>query len=136
LTKNRPIDTTCWDTSYNALLIDRSWLKRILLGNKIRIIATALIIKSIESNSYDTSEYIILNLRIPSYNQESIKSTKIILRYEFYIINKFPTNILIGINIIISQQAKLDLKGTNLILSTMTPIIEILLIIVPRHGPS
>jgi hypothetical protein len=72
-----------------------------LLGNKICIIVTALIIKNIESNSYDTSEYIILNLRVPSYNRESIELTEIILRHEFYIINKLPANILIGINIIV-----------------------------------
>jgi hypothetical protein len=59
-------------------------------------------VKSIKSNSYNTNKYIILNLRISSYNQENIKPTKIILRYEFYIINKFPTNILISINVIIS----------------------------------
>jgi hypothetical protein len=101
LTKDKPIDTTCWDTGCNALFIDCSWLKRILLGNKICIIAIVLIIKSIESNFYNTSEYIILNLKIPGYNQESTKPTKVILCYKFYIINKFPTNILISINIII-----------------------------------
>jgi hypothetical protein len=58
-------------------------------------------VKSIENNSYNTSKYIILSLRVPSYNQENIKPTKIILRYKFYIIDKFPANILIGINIII-----------------------------------
>jgi hypothetical protein len=102
LTKNRPINTTCWDTGCNTLLIDCSWLKRILLGNKIRIIAIAFIIKSIKSNSYDISEYIILNLKVPSYNQESIESIKIILYYEFYIIDKLPTNILISMDIIVS----------------------------------
>jgi hypothetical protein len=68
LTKDGLIDITCWDTSCNVLFIDYSWLKRILLGNEIRTIITALIVKSIESNSYDTSEYIILNLRVPGYN--------------------------------------------------------------------
>jgi hypothetical protein len=58
-------------------------------------------IKSIKSNSYDISKYIILNLKVPGYNQESIKPIKIILRHEFYIIDKFPVNILIGIDIII-----------------------------------
>jgi hypothetical protein len=58
-------------------------------------------VKSIESNSYNTSEYIILNLRIPSYNRESIESIEVILRHKFYIINKFLANILISINIII-----------------------------------
>jgi hypothetical protein len=101
LTKNRLIDTTCWDTGCNTLFINCSWLKRILLGNKICIIITTLIIKSIKSNSYDISEYIILNLRVPGYNQESIEPTKIILRYEFYVIDKFPINILISIDIII-----------------------------------
>jgi hypothetical protein len=102
LTKDRPIDTTYWDTGCNTLFIDYSWLKKILLGSKIRIIAIAFIIKGIENNSYDTSEYIILNLRVPGYNQESIKPTKVILRYEFYIINKLLANILISINIIVS----------------------------------
>jgi hypothetical protein len=136
LTKDKLIDTIYWDTGCNILLIDYSWLKRILLRNKIRIIVIALTIKNIKNNSYDTSEYIILNLRVPSYNQESTKPTKIILRYKFYIINKLPTNILISINIIVLQQAKLNLKGTNLILSVITPIIEILLTIIPRCGPS
>jgi hypothetical protein len=101
LTKNRLIDTTCWDTGCNTLFINCSWLKRILLGNKICIIITALIIKSIKNNSHDTSEYIILNLRVPGYNQESTEPTKIILRYEFYVIDKFPANILISIDIIV-----------------------------------
>jgi hypothetical protein len=101
LTKNKPINIICWDTGCNTLLINYSWLKRILLGNKIRIIAIVLKIKSIKNNSYNTSEYIILSLRIPSYNQESIEPTKIILCYEFYIVDKFPINILISINIII-----------------------------------
>jgi predicted transcriptional regulator len=101
LTKNKPINTTCWDTSCNILFIDYSWFKRILPGNKIRIITIVFIIKSIKNNSYNTSEYIILNLRVPSYNQENIKPIKIILRYEFYIINKFPTNILISMDIIV-----------------------------------
>jgi hypothetical protein len=59
-------------------------------------------VKNIKSNSYDISKYIILSLRIPSYNRESLKPTEIILRYKFYIINKFPANILININIIVS----------------------------------
>jgi hypothetical protein len=101
LTKDRPINTTCWDTSCNTLFIDRSWLKRILLRNKIRIITIVFIIKGIESNSYDISEYVILNLRVLGYNRESIKPTKIILCYEFYIIDKFPANILISIDIIV-----------------------------------
>jgi hypothetical protein len=101
LTKDRLINTTYWDTSCNTLFIDCSWLKRILLGSKIRIIIIAFIIKSIESNSYNISEYIILNLRIPSYNRENIESTKIILYHEFYVIDKLPTNILISINIIV-----------------------------------
>jgi hypothetical protein len=101
LTKDRLIDTTCWDTSCNTLLIDRSWLKRILLGSKIYIIAITLIIKSIESNSYNTNEYVILNLRVPGYNQENIEPIKIILYHEFYVINKFLINILIGINVIV-----------------------------------
>jgi hypothetical protein len=58
-------------------------------------------IKGIKSNSYDTSEYVILSLRIPGYNQESTKLTKVILRHEFYIIDKFPANILISMNIIV-----------------------------------
>jgi hypothetical protein len=102
LTKDRLINTTYWDTSCNTLFIDCSWLKRILLGSKIRIIIIAFIIKSIESNSYDTSEYIIFNLKIPSYNQESIEPIEIILYYEFYIIDKFLVNILISINVIVS----------------------------------
>jgi hypothetical protein len=102
LTKNRLIDITYWDTSYNTLFINCSWLKKILLKNEIRIIAIALIIKSIESNSYDISKYIILNLRVPSYNRKNIKPTKIILYHEFYIINKLPINILISINVIVS----------------------------------
>jgi predicted transcriptional regulator len=101
LTKNRPINIIYWDTSCNTLFIDRSWLKKILLGNKIRIITIALIIKNIKSNSYNISKYIILNLRVPGYNQESIEPIKIILRHEFYIINKFPANILISIDIIV-----------------------------------
>jgi hypothetical protein len=101
LTKDKLIDTTCWNTSCNALFIDCSWLKRILLGNEIRIIAIVFIIKSIESNSYNTNKYIILNLRVPSYNRESIKPIEIILCYEFYIIDKLLTNILISINIIV-----------------------------------
>jgi hypothetical protein len=101
LTKNKLIDTTCWDTSCNALFINCSWLKKILLGNKICIIAITLIIKSIESNSYNINKYIILNLRVLSYNQESTKPIKVILYHEFYIINKFLTNILISINIIV-----------------------------------
>jgi hypothetical protein len=101
LTKDRLINTTCWDTSCNILLINRSWLKRILLGNEIRIIITTLIIKNIENNSYNISKYIILNLRVPSYNQESTEPTEIILRHEFYIINKFPANILISMDIIV-----------------------------------
>jgi hypothetical protein len=116
LTKDGPINITCWDTGCNILFIDCSWLKKILLGNKIRIIAIALTVKSIKSNSYDTSEYIILNLRVPSYNQESIEPIKVILRYEFYIIDKLLANILIGMDIMVPQYAKLDLKGTNLIL--------------------
>jgi hypothetical protein len=136
LTKNKLVNTTCWDTSYNILFINYSWLKRILLGSKICIIAIALTVKSIESNSYNTSKYIILSLRVPSYNQESIKPTKVILRYEFYIVDKLLTNILISINIIVPQQAKLDLKGINLILGIMIPIIEIPFTIVPRHNPS
>jgi hypothetical protein len=101
LTKDGPINTTCWDTGCNALFIDCSWLKKILPGSEIRIIITALIVKGIKSNSYDTNEYIILNLRVPSYNRKSTKPTKIILRYEFYIIDKFLANILIGINVIV-----------------------------------
>jgi predicted transcriptional regulator len=101
LTKDRLINTTCWDTGCNTLFIDCSWLKKILLGNKIRIIAITLIIKGIKSNSYDTSKYIILNLRVPSYNQESTEFTKVILRYKFYVIDKFPANILISIDVII-----------------------------------
>jgi hypothetical protein len=58
-------------------------------------------VKNIKSNSYDTSEYIILSLRIPSYNRESIEPIKVILRHEFYIIDKFLINILIRINIIV-----------------------------------
>jgi hypothetical protein len=58
-------------------------------------------IKNIESNSYDTSKYIILNLRIPSYNQENIKPIEIILCHKFYIIDKLPINILISIDIIV-----------------------------------
>jgi hypothetical protein len=72
-----------------------------LLGNEIRIIAIALIIKSIESNSHNTSKYIILNLRVPSYNQENIEPIEIILYHEFYIIDKFPANILIGIDVMV-----------------------------------
>jgi hypothetical protein len=101
LTKDRLINTTCWDTSCNTLFIDCSWFKKILLGNKIRIITITLTVKSIESNSYDTSEYDIFSLRVPSYNQESTEPTEIILRYEFYIIDKLPANILISINIIV-----------------------------------
>jgi hypothetical protein len=101
LTKDGPIDTTCWDTSCNALLIDCSWLKRILLGSEIRIIAIVFIIKGIKNNSYNTNEYIILNLRIPGYNQENIEPTKVILYHEFYIINKFLANILISIDIMV-----------------------------------
>jgi hypothetical protein len=135
LTKDKPIDTTCWDTGCNTLFINCSWLKKILLGSEIRIIITVLIVKSIESNSYDISEYIILNLRVPGYNQESIESTKVILCYEFYVINKLPANILISIDIMVPQQAKLDLKGTNLILSAIILIIEIPFTIVPRRNP-
>jgi hypothetical protein len=58
-------------------------------------------VKNIESNSYNTSEYVILSLRVLGYNRESIKPTKIILRYDFYIINKFPANILISIDIMV-----------------------------------
>jgi hypothetical protein len=58
-------------------------------------------VKNIKNNFYNTSEYIIFSLRIPSYNQENIEPIEIILRHEFYIINKFLANILIGINIII-----------------------------------
>jgi hypothetical protein len=101
LTKDRLIDIIYWDTGYNTLFINYSWFKRILLRNKIYIIIMIFIIKNIKSNSYNTSEYIILNLRVPSYNQESIELTKIILYYKFYIINKFLANILISINIII-----------------------------------
>jgi hypothetical protein len=101
LTKDRLINTTCWDTRCNTLFIDCSWFKKILLGNKIRIITITLTVKSIESNSYDTSEYDIFSLRVPSYNQESTEPTEIILRYEFYIIDKLPANILISINIIV-----------------------------------
>jgi hypothetical protein len=102
LTKDRLIDTTCWDTGCNTLLINYSWFKRILLGNKIRIIIIVFIVKNIKSNSYDTSKYVILSLRVPGYNRESIELTEVILYYKFYIIDKFPTNILISINIIIS----------------------------------
>jgi hypothetical protein len=101
LTKDKPIDTTYYDTGCNTLFIDCSWLKRILPGSKIRIIVIVFIIKNIKSNSYDTSEYIILNLRVPGYNQENTEPTEIILRHEFYIINKFPANILISINVIV-----------------------------------
>jgi hypothetical protein len=34
------------------------------------------------------------------------------------------------------QQAKLNLKETNLILSAIIPIIEIIFIVVLRHNPS
>jgi hypothetical protein len=103
LTKNGLVDTTCWDTSCNTLFINCSWLKKILLGNKIYNITIALTVKSIENNSYDTSEYIILSLRIPGYNRESIEPIKIILRYKFHIIDKLPANILIGIDIIVGN---------------------------------
>jgi hypothetical protein len=136
LTKDGPIDITCWDTGCNTLLIDCSWLKKILPGNEIRIIAIALIVKGIESNSHDTSEYVILNLRVPSYNRESTEPTKIILYHEFYVIDKFLANILISMNVMVPQQAKLDLKGTNLILGAVTLIMEIPLTVVPRRSPS
>jgi hypothetical protein len=103
LTKDGPIDTTCWDTGCNTSFINCSWLKRISPGSEIRTIAIALIVKGIESNSHDTSEYIILNLRVPGYNRESTEPIEVILCHEFYVINKLPANILIGIDIIVPQ---------------------------------
>jgi hypothetical protein len=136
LTKDGPIDTTCWDTGCNASLIDRSWLKRMSPGSEIRTMATALTVKGIEGNSHDTSEYVILNLRVPGYNRESTEPTEVILRHEFHVVDKLPANMLIGMDVMVPQQAKLDLKGTNLILGAVTPIVEIPLTVVPRRGPS
>jgi hypothetical protein len=65
--------------------------------------AIVLIIKGIKSNSHDTNKYIILNLRVPGYNQESTELTKIILRHKFHVIDKFLTNILISMDIIVPQ---------------------------------
>jgi hypothetical protein len=89
LTKDGLINTIYWDTGCNTLFINYSWLKRILLGNKICIIVIALTVKSIKSNSHDTSKYVILNLRVLGYNRGSIKPIELSCATSFMLLTSF-----------------------------------------------
>ena len=85
-------------------LINRTFLSKNYFTIKIKKISILIIIKEINSNKYEVSEYI--KIKIYFFNKNKII---ILIEREFYIIDNLTIKTLIEIDIIKSKEIILDL---------------------------
>ena len=93
-----------FNIKYIISLINRTFLSENHSTTKIKKISTLIIIKEINSNKYEISEYI--RIKIYLFNKNKIIT---LIRREFYIIDNLIVKTLIEINIIKLKEIILDL---------------------------
>ena len=94
----------CFDTDYTMSLIDRKFLRQVLLDVEIREIPTFMTVKDIENNRYNISQYIKLKIYLFE------KNITILIKREFYIVEDLTVKVLIGIDIIKPEAMTVDLS--------------------------
>ena len=102
----------CFNTRYIINLIDRKFLFEIFSNIIIKKMSTLIIVKNINVNMHNVSEYIKLQIYLSNKN-DIIKIKK-----EFYIIDDFAAKALIDINIIKSKDIILDIKKNVIIIDS------------------
>ena len=85
-------------------LINRTFLSENHSIAKIKKISTLIIIREINSNKYEASEYIKIKIYLSNKNKKTI-----LIEREFYIIDNLTAKALIEIDIIKSKEIILDL---------------------------
>ena len=93
-----------FNIEYIMSLINRTFLSKNYSTIKIKKISILIIIKEINSNKYEVSEYI--KIKIYFFNKNKII---ILIEREFYIIDNLTIKTLIEIDIIKSKEIILDL---------------------------
>ena len=93
-----------FDIKYIISLINRIFLSENYSTIKIKKISTLIIIKRINNNKYEVSEYIRIKIYFSNKNKIII-----LIEREFYIIDNLIIKTLIEINIIKSKEIILDL---------------------------
>ena len=104
------------NSEYAINLINRIFLIKTHSELFIKTIISFVIIREIEFNKHETSKYVITSLYFFGENVTAILTSR-----EIYIINDFKTNVLINMNIIISEkiniltfQAKVEIGNYNI----------------------
>ena len=94
LSADNDLVDTCWDTGCTASLIDRDWLLKQLPNQHIHLMSLPLKVQGISGNMHTTSEYVILDLRIPGKDLETNEPVQAVVTKEFHIVEGLRANVL------------------------------------------
>lgn len=79
-------DELCFDTGCSITLVDRAWLKQVLLDKEVRRMASPIMVRGLGSNKHQTSEYAIFPLLLPGRDKTGKRVTATTALREVHIV--------------------------------------------------
>lgn len=102
----------CLDTSCGVILVDRTWLIKKYLAQKISTILVSLKVSGISASKYKSREFTFTTLYILGINYDKIK-VYICVKCKLYLVEGLKANILISNNILYTKDFSINLIGTS-----------------------
>ena len=118
--------TTCFDIRCGVILVDKTWLSKCLLMQKINIMLTPLKVWKIRASKHKSGEFAALSLYFPSKNDMG-QWVYASLTCKIHLIKDLRANLLIGNNI-------MSLKGFIIDIKRRSVFIENCGVTVPIHA--
>jgi hypothetical protein len=109
LSKAADATLCCLDTRCSASLIDRKFLLTQDPNVKIQTMAKPLTMRGIAENAHSTKDYAIVTIRIPGVDTEIGEPAEAVVTWELHIVDDLCTNILVGMDIITSENMDLEI---------------------------
>lgn len=102
----------CVDTGCGVILVDKGWLLKYLLTQKINIMSTLLKVRRIEASKYKSRKFTALSLYFSGKNNVG-QLVYTSLTYKIHLVKDLRANLLISNDIISSKIFVIDVKGRS-----------------------